>query len=133
YPYGSPSEMTEELTAMMAKPVGERTAEEAKLVNAYEAQTAPAISQLDIPDSRLYAIAFSADGERLALGGSDGSVRIMAVHSGEQLAAFVPVALSQPADAAATEQHVSVGSGLPASPASMPASDSAELELLPPG
>ena len=133
YPYDSPGELTAELAASMSKPVAERSAEETKQINSHHAQVAPAISTLALPRSRLYAIDFSADGESLALGGSDGKVHIMAVASGELRAEFLPVTLMQPVGSAASLQHLSAGTGRPASPASLPATDQAELELLPSG
>lgn len=133
YPYDSPGEITEELKAVMAKPFAERSAEETKQVNAHLAQVAPSISTLDLAGSRLYAIAFSADGESLALAGSDGQVRIMAVASGELQAEFLPVTLNQSADVQDSQQHLSAGRGRPASSTSLPASDQIELDLLPQG
>ncbi len=131
YPYDFDGELPEDIKAILAKRVAERTAEEAAKVDSYNSQVSAATSSYELPGNSLYAIAFSADGQQLATGGSDGRVRVVGVSDGKMLAEFTPVAWKQDDPDRSGTQPLAAGNGFETKVASMPASAQAELDLLP--
>ncbi|MEO8269035.1 MAG: c-type cytochrome domain-containing protein, partial [Aureliella sp.] len=131
YPYEFDGELPDEIKAILAKQVAERSEEEVAKVNTFNSQVSAATSSYDLPNNSLYAIAFSPDGQHLATGGSDGLVRIVRVADGQLQAEFLPVTLKQDDVLNAADQHLAAGHGLEAKAAAMPTSAQAELDLLP--
>ncbi|MCA9157604.1 MAG: DUF1549 domain-containing protein, partial [Planctomycetales bacterium] len=131
YPYDFDGALPDDIKAILAKLVAQRSEEETTKVNAFNSQVSAATSSYDLPNNSLYAIAFSSDGQQLATGGSDGLVRIVSVADGQLLAEFLPVTLKQDDAANTADQHLAAGRGLEAPAASMPKSAQAELDLLP--
>ncbi len=131
YPYDFTGELPDDVKRAMAKRVADRNEEEKKLVNEYTSKTSPATSRFDLVGNSIYALAFSPDGTRLALGGSDGLVRIVGVMDGKLIHQFSPLPFEQATGAeSATHQWLSA-SGLSADSASLPATAD-ETKLLPP-
>lgn len=133
YPYDFDGELPEDIKAILAKRVAERSDEETTRVNTFNSQVSAATSSYDLPNNSLYAIAFSPDGQHLATGGSDGLVRIVGVAEGQLQAEFSPVTLQQDDAINAVDQHLAAGYGLEAKAVSKPTSARAELDLLPAG
>lgn len=89
YPYDFDSELPADVKVAMAKRVTERSDDEKKIVEEYQSKTSPAKLEMDIPTS-LYAVAFSPTGA-LAVGGSDGRVRMIDVDQNRIQAEFTPM------------------------------------------
>ncbi|MEZ6080136.1 MAG: DUF1549 domain-containing protein [Pirellulaceae bacterium] len=131
YPYDFDGALPDDIKAILAKLVAQRSEEEVAKVNTFNSQVSAATSSYDLPNNSVYAIAFSSDGQQLATGGSDGRVRIVSVADGQLLAEFLPVTLKPDAAANTADQHLAAGRGLDAPAASLPKSAQAELDLLP--
>ena len=58
-----------------------------------EADAKPLL-KLDVPESGIYAVAFSADGNTVAAGGFDGLVRLINVADGKVTKQFLPVTIT---------------------------------------
>ncbi len=111
YPYDFDSQLPDDIKETMKKAVSERNDEEKAKINQYFSQTSPATSTLEVPATSLYAIAFSPSGEQLAVGGSDGSVRLIKVLDGHTQFEFIPVPFSDPQAASSGEQPLAAGHG----------------------
>lgn len=133
YPYDFTGEAPADVAAAQAKPFGERSDEEKKLVNNFLKQTSDAVVAIDLPGTSLYAVACDPSGKTLATGGSDGLVRLIDIASGAISAEFTPVPLSD-TDAASDEApaQLLVANGLPFVSTAMPNVEE-ELRLLPRG
>lgn len=131
YPYEFKGETPENVAAALAKPYDQRNDEEKNLVNGHLARTSDAIVSLDMPAVSLYAVSFTPAGDKIALGGSDGRIRLVDVASSSVLAEFSPVELQNPAENAQNEvQQLAAASGMPLETVAIPDSQQ-ERELLP--
>lgn len=131
YPYDFDGALTDTVKAAMQKRVAERTPEESKVVDDYINGTSAPVCSLEIDSSSLYAISFSPDGKHLALGGSDGHLRILNVSSATMDQDIVPVEVASDTEnhQDTTEQRVA-GNGMPLPSDSLPEPDQ-ERSLLP--
>jgi mono/diheme cytochrome c family protein len=71
-------------------------------VRGYETDSGKQVWNLDLPETGVYALTCSPDGKTLAVGGADGSVRLVDTASGSLQNSFVPVRLA-PAEALASD------------------------------
>ena len=60
-------------------------------VRVYNTADAKIVSKLDVPESGIYAVAFSRDGGTVAAGGFDGDVRLIKSADGTLIKRFAPV------------------------------------------
>lgn len=130
YPYDFSGELPDAVKAAMKKRVAERDENETKTINEYTSKTSPAVSTFELPTTSLYAVAFAPDGQHLALGGSDGIVRIIGVNDGKLEHEFTPIPLSDNPDSAIGYTRLAAGHGRPL-PADARPDKAAEAKLLP--
>lgn len=131
YPYDFAGELPDDVKAAMAKRVQERSAEEKKLVTNYTSQTSAAVATASIDDSSLYAVAFAKDSKKIAVGGSDGLVRILDAQNGKLLTKFSPVELTKSGEeSGGGGRHLLAGNGL-VIPSSSTPNPETEQELIP--
>ncbi len=130
YPYDFDGDLPEDVKAAMKKRIADRSEDETKLINQYTGKTSEATSRFDLKGSSLYALTFSPDGENLAVGGSDGVIRIIGVTNGQLEHEFRPVPLSENTETLAREYRLSAGHGRPLPTEAIPDAQ-AEAKLLP--
>lgn len=130
YPYDFSGELPEAVKVAMQKRVAERDENDNKLINEYTSKTSPALSSFELPATSLYAVAFAPDGQHLAVGGSDGSVRIFGVEDGKLKYEFIPVPLTEQSGASQVDTRLVAGHGRPMPSDARPETE-AEAKLLP--
>src|SRR5205823_9480861 len=111
------------LRDIMGKVPGARNAEEQKQLQEYKKQGIRELARISVEQSAIYSVAFTADGNTVAAGGSDGMVRLFNVGDGKLSKEFVSVPLSKAAvaqtkPASATTSSKSANSDL--APESLP-------------
>lgn len=132
FPFEAPTALPDEVKAAMAKAAYERNDTEKQLIQDFQKQTAPAITQLQIPDS-LYAIDLHPSGTSVVAAGASGTVRVYSVPSGQILKEFVAVPLSTDTDGQLSNNLLlAAGTGLELPSDQQPQIDQ-ELSLLPAG
>ena len=99
FAYGSTKETPKDLLAIMKKRVAQRSAAEKKKLADFRNQAVKTLAKTVIPKSAVYALAFSADGNRLAAAGADGIIRLINTTSGEIDSSFSPVPTDSMMDA----------------------------------
>jgi WD40 repeat protein len=113
YPYDFTGEVPADVKAAMAKEVGGRKDEEKKLIEKFNSQTSPAVTQLEVKDS-IYAISLNPGGTSVSVGGASGMVRVYAVPSGELLREFAAVPIDSKSEGQTIAQApLRIASGLP--------------------
>jgi WD40 repeat protein len=92
--YDYTNDVPKELRQLMGKVPGSRKPEEQRQLDDYKKQGIREIARTAIPESAIYAIAFSPDGSQIAAGGSDGMIRLINATNGSIAKSFlsVPVA-----------------------------------------
>ncbi|RMF42650.1 MAG: DUF1549 domain-containing protein, partial [Planctomycetota bacterium] len=132
YPYDFNGQLPENVKKAMAKRIADRNDAEKKLIAEYTSKTSPPEAVIDLPHTGVYAVAFSADAQQVAVSGSDGVVRILS--AGQQwqpVREFVPVTLSPSrGEGEARPVEVAFGDGLPLPSTALPSVER-ERELLP--
>ncbi len=135
--YDFTNEVPKALRDLMGKVPGNRKPEEQKQLDDYRKSGIREIARATVPHSEIYAVAFSPEGERVAAGGSDGTVRIFSATNGMGITEFVavPVTKGTPPATRPAWAAMAVKSGEPAlTPESLPAGAKvAALELHPGG
>ncbi len=124
YPYDFTGAIPDNVKAVMAKTVDQRKPEEKQLIEQFNSQTSPAITQINITDS-VYALAIHPNGASVAVGGSAGKVRVYAIPSGQLQAEFVPVPIQSPQDSGASQAATNLlaGTGMPIPTEQLPTAD----------
>jgi WD40 repeat protein/mono/diheme cytochrome c family protein len=113
YPYDFNGETPENVAGAMAKTYDERNDEEKRLVNQHLAQSSAATLTLDLPGVSLYSVSFSPAGNKVAVGGSDGLVRIIDVASRAVEMQFTPVDIqSQATEDQSQLRQLAAGHGI---------------------
>ncbi|MFN3189092.1 MAG: DUF1549 domain-containing protein [Aureliella sp.] len=130
YPYDFDSKLSDELKAILKKRVAERSADEKKKVAESRDAVSASTMEIAVEDSRLYALSYSADGKQLAIGGSDGVLRILSVEQGREVHRFAPVELQDTDEGAEAIATLLANSGMPIREDDLPQHQS-ETELLP--
>ncbi len=93
YPVPEDSSLPEELKPILEKTSTSRSAEEAAQVEEYLTREVDPLLSLPGEHGSVYALAFNADGSRMATAGLDGVVRVYATADGSLITEFVPVPL----------------------------------------
>ncbi len=95
--YGIESEpkISDEIKAILVKPTHKRTTEENEQLEKHYAAGIREIAKIPLDDGGVFAVAASADGNRVVAAGAAGKVRVFDGTTGDQVAAFVPVELSE--------------------------------------
>ncbi|MCA9134772.1 MAG: WD40 repeat domain-containing protein, partial [Planctomycetales bacterium] len=132
YPYDFDGSLPDDVKAAMAKRIADRNDAEKQLIQTYTSQTSAAVSTLELTGNSVYALALSADGSQLALGGSDGLLRIAEVASGQLIAEVSPVPLEDGGQAKSESGKLVAGHGRPLPSAALPEA-AAETQLIPSG
>lgn len=99
YPYDFDGALDDKLKNILKKRVADRKPDEKTFVSQTRSKVSPALVDAKLDTTSLYSIAFSPDGNNVAIGGSDGLVRIINVETGEIASEFSPVALNEDAEA----------------------------------
>src|SRR5439155_8091536 len=84
-----------ELRQLMGKVPGARKPEEQKQLDDYKQQGIREIARGSVPQSVIYSVAFSPDGDMVAAGGSDGMVRLFSATNATAIKEFVSVPLAK--------------------------------------
>lgn len=122
YSYKFSTELPADIKRIQAKRVMARTAAEKEALAKYTTSDVQRTALVEIPQSGIYAVAFSADGKSVAAAGTDGQVRVIDTATGQVSRSFVPVPVTPPAAAVATagsgpaarpEEAVPAGPALP--------------------
>ncbi len=103
YDYTFDTSLPDDIKAINQKVVNARSAEEKEKLEKYLTLNTKVLAQGSMPESSLYSLAFSPDGQTLAIGGADGLLRQINVTTGEQTKSFPVVNLAQ------NDQTVSTG------------------------
>jgi WD40 repeat protein len=97
----------EAIQAILHKPVPQRSTEERAQLQKHFEEGIQTLAKVAVPEGGVYAVALSPDGQRVAVGGSDGTVRIINTHAGLLCNSFVPVEIQKTTDSSHTTQSVS--------------------------
>jgi len=104
--------LPEDIKAINAKVISSRTAEENAKLAAYHVKDIREVARVGLASTALYAVAFAADGQSVAVAGTDGLVRVYETETGkpvrEFLAAPVGESTPTPAEALAATPNASV-------------------------
>jgi len=95
--YDFTNDVPKELRQLMGKVPGSRKPEEQKQLDDYKKQGIHEISRVTIPESAIYSIAFSPDGNMIAAAGSDGMIRLISATNGSIAKSFVSVPIAKDA------------------------------------
>ena len=93
--YDYTNDVPKELRQLMGKVPGARKPEEQKQIDDYKRQGIREIARAPVPQSAIYSVAFSPDGNVIAAGGSDGMVRLISATNGNVLKSFASVPLAK--------------------------------------
>ena len=91
-----PEKIPDDIKKIQAKRTRSRNAGEVQKLDKFLTSGVKEIAKVDIPDSGIYAIAFSPDSKTLAATGSDGHIRLLDATNGKENKKFLPVTLGQP-------------------------------------
>ncbi|MEM8734637.1 MAG: DUF1549 domain-containing protein, partial [Planctomycetota bacterium] len=130
YPYDFDGKLTDDMKAILKKRVAERSAAEKKKVADSRDSISASTMELSIKGSRLYALTYSADGKQIAVGGSDGMLRILDLDAGKELHQFAPIPMQDSTEGSENASKLLANSGMPLRVDELPAVES-ETELLP--
>ncbi len=130
YPYDFSGDLPEDVKQAMKKRIADRDEKETQLINQYTSQTSAATSTYELQGNSLYALTFAPDGRHLALGGSDGIVRIIGVEDGLLKSEFTPVPLIEKSESIAEHARLVAGHGRPLPSEARPDLE-VEAQLLP--
>src|SRR5207245_672370 len=133
--YDYTNDVPNDLRQLMGKVPGSRKPEEQKQLDDYKKQGIREVARAPVPQSAIYSVAFSPDGNVVAAGGSDGMVRLIAATNGSLIKSFlsVPVAKGSIAETKPVWGTAVIKSTEPAlSPESLPeGAQVASLEIQP--
>ena len=93
--------LNEEIKMIVAKRVADRSPEEIKKLDEFRAAGARKVAETSFAEAGVFGLAFSPDGAHVAVGGTDGEVRIVDATSGEVVKQFSPAPMSADAATAA--------------------------------
>ncbi len=93
--YDFTNEVPKALRDIMGKVPGSRKPEEQKQLDDYKKLGIHEIARAAVPQSELYSVAFSPDGNVIAAAGSDGMVRLFSATNGAVLKEFVSVPITE--------------------------------------
>ncbi|MCB1225791.1 MAG: DUF1549 domain-containing protein, partial [Verrucomicrobiales bacterium] len=97
------STLTPELKQVLEKRVAEQKDADKKMVEDYIHQGVKRLHHIEIPESGIYAVAFSPDGQTVVAGGQDGQLRLIDTARGQIVKTFPSVPLAKSADLAASD------------------------------
>ena len=100
YSYSTDTALPKEIQAVVEKRVMDRTEAESKLLDEHTKKGVKQLAKTEVPDSGLFAAAFTPDAKQLAVAGADGTVRLLSSADGKIVASFVPVPLQKSQSAA---------------------------------
>ncbi|GIW89193.1 MAG: vegetatible incompatibility protein HET-E-1 [Isosphaeraceae bacterium] len=98
YGYEFDTALPDEIKAIMAKVADSRSSEERQKLHAYHTEGVRLVASTAIPSASIYAVAFRPDGQALAVGGSDGIVRLIDAETGSIIREFQPATVSAEAE-----------------------------------
>ena len=87
--------VSKELKAILSKQPRQWNANQRKVVDAYNKAGVKQIAKREIPLSSLYSVSINPNGKTLALGGTDGMVRVMDIEKLETVNEFSPAPVSK--------------------------------------
>ncbi|MEZ6088920.1 MAG: DUF1549 domain-containing protein [Pirellulaceae bacterium] len=102
--YTPEEKFPDEIKKIQSKRINERSAEEKKKVEDYVSSSIDQVAQIDIPETAIYAVAFSADNV-LAVAGADGQIRLINTQDGSIIRTFAPAPIADAAAIAATQDQ----------------------------
>jgi WD40 repeat protein len=97
YAYKFTGELPADIKKIQSKRVMARSAAEKAELAKYVTGNVERTALLDVPQSGIYSVSFSADGKTLAVAGTDGEVRYIDAEAGAVQKTFTAVPLSNPA------------------------------------
>ena len=92
--YDYENDVPKPIRALMGKVPGNRSAEEQKQLDDYKRQGIHEMARAKIPQSEIYSLAFTPDGNSVAAAGSDGIVRFFNATNGTVIKEFLCVPLA---------------------------------------
>ena len=91
--YDLTGDVPAEIQAIEAKRINDRKPEEIEKLEAYRAAKLEEVAKIDVPDASVYAIRFAPD-NRLAIGSSDGIVRMLGPDDGRIAVQWTPAPIT---------------------------------------
>lgn len=93
YAYSDDTALPDNVKASMEKRVSERTEADQKLIDEYTKKSVKLLAKVAVPETGLFAVAFSPDGKQVAVSGGDGQVRLIGTKDGAIAKTFSSVPL----------------------------------------
>jgi WD40 repeat protein/mono/diheme cytochrome c family protein len=119
------AKIPENIQAILSKPVQNRSGEETAALHKHFEEGVKTPVKFEVAEGGVYAVALSPKGDRVAMAGSDGTVRFVDTQSGALVGSFVPVELNKSAKAVAKSKTPAQQPSVPtlASEPGQPAAD----------
>jgi WD40 repeat protein/mono/diheme cytochrome c family protein len=126
------SEMPADIKGIVGKVASSQNGEEKKRLQEYVTSNVAVLAQAEVPTS-LYSLAFSPDGQRIAVGGEDGIIRLFNAADGKVASEFPAIAVDTAAVAAEAARGVDYVSADAAIGETVPSGTTvASIEVIPP-
>jgi WD40 repeat protein len=113
YSYEFDTTLPENIKAINQKVADSRSAEERALLDQYHHEGVQQLAKIDLLSTSVYAVAFSPDGQSLAVGGADGIIRLFDPETGAPKGefGFAPITPANTTQTAAATRPVKLTSG----------------------
>ena len=98
YSYEFDTKLPDDLKAISAKRVRDRSAAEHQKLDGYRSKDIKRIAEVKVDESALYALAFHPNNRQVAVAGGDGTVRLYDTETGQPITTFAAAPVNQSSD-----------------------------------
>jgi WD40 repeat protein/mono/diheme cytochrome c family protein len=95
YTYADDTSVPDNIKEILEKRAGTATEAELKLVDEHTKKSVKQLAKIAVPETGLFAVAFSPDGKQVAAAGSDGEIRLFDAADGKLVRTFTSVPLAK--------------------------------------